>query len=188
MKPLMRFNFRKPLPQVRRIPHRTLWHVLALSGIAFTACDKEDDTQPLEPPITISSMCLGEWRSDSSYNISSSQYQNHPQGTFTFRDDGRLNIAWPDGSVDDLTFYVGEEATNIGQSEIGRSLIWVQDPDGAQYWGGILMIYQTPTECNLLFSDDIAPIGPEHTLGTVHEYLWVDNDPVFDFWSKCYKQ
>jgi len=170
--------------------HRIALLVAICSTLSLLpSCKKDEEGEPTEYPTIISSMCIGEWRSDSSFNISNSQYHDHPTGTFRFTNDGRLHIGWPDGSTDDLRFYVGEEATNTGPGELGRSLLWIQELDGtAEYWGGILMIYQTPAECNLLFSDDIAPTAAEYTLANVNEFLWVDNDPVFDYWSKCHRQ
>ncbi len=113
-------------------------------------------------------------------------------GVFAFSNDGRLNVSWPDGTASTYDFQLGEEALGTAPGEFGRTLIWAYDlghsGDSDYYVMAVLMVYQSSTECFLLFSDDVGPNGPEHSLSTVVENLYVDGDPVFDFWSKCYKQ
>lgn len=167
---------------------------LIASSILLTACKKEENEgSPTSPVLTasISSICLGEWRADSSFIISISVYQTHPPSFITFTPDGRMSMTRSDGSTENLTFRIGDEEVNVRPGEYGRSLIWFEDPE-AQFeepWGAALLVFQSPTECNMMFTDDITPTWPaSNSLTTIHEYVVIENDPVFDVWSKCYSQ
>lgn len=163
--------------------------ILLLSATFIMGCTKDDEELPTTGPSPIASMCIGQWRADSSFVPNTGLYNHHDPATFNFTNSGDLQIGWPDGSSDQYTFWVGEESDDVSAQEIGRALIWFKEgSDGPDENDGILMIFQSPTECFLLLSDDIGSTSPWNTLAIVNENLVTMGDPVFDFWAKCYKQ
>lgn len=163
--------------------------VFTASALLCGSCKKENDATPTPTSNVITSLCIGEWRADSSFVPSTGLYNHHTAATFQFSIDGHLHIIWPDSSADDYDYYVGEEALNPVPNETGRSLIWATETGVPFSSGlGILMVFQTDAECFLLLSDDIGPSAEPNTLSTVTELVVVDGDPVFDFWAKCYRQ
>ncbi len=179
--------------------HRIALLVALVSTVSVLPSCKKDKDTPITPPQTnnsISSICLGEWRTDSTFNIANSTYIPHAPGFHTFTPDGRFTMIRSDGSTEDLIFHVGDEEVNARPGEYGRVLVWFEEPenpfpceeDPPWCWGAALLVFQSENECNMMFTDDIGPWQPQYTtLTNVHEYLWDGSDPVFDYWAKCYR-